>query len=116
MRSTHSIAILTSATLYTDNNGTGYIEVYHSSSSAPIDDNVTWVAPTDGSIYLMDCEVHVNGDLTINAGANSNLKLTVGSGSMEASAPWVQITERIVFTGKTKSAGAWKGIAICRIQ
>ena len=101
---------LDEATLYTDNNGTGYIEVYHSSSSAPIDDNVTWVAPADGSIYLMDCEVHVNGDLTINAGANFEFEANRGfriNGSLSAVGT---NTERIVFTGKTKSAGAWKGM------
>ncbi|MEM6523124.1 MAG: hypothetical protein AAF693_05015 [Bacteroidota bacterium] len=100
---------LDEATIYTNNNGNDYIEVAHPGTSAPVGDG-TWVKPADGSIYLMDCETFIDGDVVINPGAIFEFEANKGlrvNGSLSAVGT---VSERIIFTGVTKSAGAWKGV------
>ncbi|MEM9388888.1 MAG: hypothetical protein AAGA02_00360 [Bacteroidota bacterium] len=100
---------LDEATVYTDNNGNDFIEVSHPGTSAPVGDG-TWVRPADGSLYLMDCETIIEGDVVINPGAVFEFEANKGlriDGSLSAVGA---ASDRIVFTGVTKSAGAWKGI------
>ncbi len=95
---------------YIDNNGNDYIEVYTNSSSEDIPNTVTWINP--GVKLLIDGDIHIVGDLSINPGLvmefESNSGLRVDSeGSLSAIGT---ANEHILLTGKTKSAGAWKGL------
>ncbi|HET8861068.1 PKD domain-containing protein [Marivirga sp.] len=101
------IKYLDAASEYLEGNGSNYIEVYHS-TGADIENDATW--KNVGAPILVDADVTVVGNLTIEPGVvlefDSNKGLTV-EGSMTAVGT---ASERIVFTAKTKAPGAWKGI------
>jgi len=103
------IQYLDAMTTYDDNNGNDFIEVYHSSSFEELTEStLSWI--NTGVEILIDCELHINGDLTIQPGVtlvfenNSGLRI---NGSLSAIGT---SEEHILMTGKTKAAGAWKGL------
>ncbi len=101
---------LDESSLYSDANGKSDILVSFFGSNAALDNDATWITPTDGSKYIMDCNVVINGDLTINPGAVFEFEANRGfniEGSLSAIGT---SSNHITFSAVTKSAGAWKGV------
>ena len=106
----YQLQYLDEATIYSESNGSDNILVSYAGSNAVLDNNATWVAPTDGSKYIIDGNIIYKGNLTINAGVSFEFESNVGftiEGSMSAVGTSGQ---HISFSAVTKSAGAWKGI------
>ena len=101
---------LDEATIYSESNGSDNILVSYAGSNAELDNDATWVAPTDGSKYIMDGNVIYNGNLTINPGVSFEFEANRGF-NIEGSMSAIGTSEQhISFSSVTKSAGAWKGI------
>ncbi len=106
----YQLQYLDKFTVYSGNNGNSGILVEGSSSPTEIDNDATWIRPDDGSKYVMDCFVIYNGNLEIEPGvvlefeADKYFRI---DGSLSAVGT---ANQRILFSGVSKSAGAWKGV------
>ncbi|WP_375579249.1 PKD domain-containing protein [Marivirga tractuosa] len=101
------IKYLDNTSEYLEGNGSDYIEAFSPSSSS-LENDITW--KNVGAPILVDGEIVIDGNLTIEPGVVLEFEADEGfriNGSMNAVGT---DSERIVFTGKTKTAGAWKGI------
>lgn len=102
---------LDEASTFNTGNGDNSVEILSSTLEQGATE-VTWVALSNQTPYYLSGNVAIESGLIVNAGANfeagTDTRITVaqdGYMSVEGTA-----AEKVSFTGKTKSPGAWRGI------